>query len=116
MRMNPYLSFRRLGLLFMAIFAVLVAGVVAFERFWVGPGDRCENNGGWYDISTRTCATPIYIPDITGRAEGVSRAEASEQGARDILVLEDRIAAQKAAQDAEADRQRAIYEAQKRGE
>ena len=73
-----YLSFKRLSFIFLAIFAVLMVGVLVFERFWVAPGDRCEAGGGWYDRETLTCAQPSYIPDITGRQPGESR-EALEQ-------------------------------------
>jgi hypothetical protein len=103
-----YLSFKRLAFLFLAIFAVLMVGVFAFERFWVAPGDRCEAEGGWYDIESRTCATPIYIPDITGREPGESRAEASRRQNAELVQLERRIAARDAArrQAIEAEQQR----------
>ena len=105
-----YLSFKRLAFLFLAIFAVLMVGVFAFERFWVAPGDRCEAEGGWYDIETRTCATPIYIPDITGREPGESRADASRRQNAELVQLERRIAARDAARreaiEAERDRVR----------
>jgi hypothetical protein len=92
-----YLSFKRLGFIFLAIFAVLMVGVLAFERFWVAPGDRCEAEGGWYDRETRTCAQPIYIPDITGRQPGESREAASRRNATELVQLERRIAAREAA-------------------
>lgn len=113
MKLN--LSMKRLSMLFLAIFSVLVAGVFVFERFWADPGKRCEAKGDWYDMSTRTCATPIYIPDITGRAEGVSREEASREGLRNLIELEAQIAerdrAIKAATEAE---RRAYREAQRK--
>ncbi|MEH6664607.1 MAG: hypothetical protein V7678_07125 [Brevundimonas sp.] len=92
-----YLSFKRLAFIFLAIFAVLMVGVLVFERFWVAPGDRCEAAGGWYDRETRTCAQPIYIPDITGRQPGESREAASRRNAAELVQLERRIAAREAA-------------------
>src|SRR5690606_39212336 len=80
-----YLSFKRLSFIFLAIFAVLMIGVLVFERFWVAPGDRCEAEGGWYDRESRTCAQPIYIPDITGRQPGESREEASRRNANELV-------------------------------
>lgn len=111
-----YLSFKRLAFLFLAIFAVLAVGVVAFERFWVAPGDRCEAEGGWYDIESRTCATPIYIPDITGREPGESRAEASRRQNAELVQIERRIAAREAArrEAVEAERER-VREAAREG-
>ena len=92
-----YLSFKRLSFIFLAIFAVLMVGVLVFERFWVAPGDRCEAGGGWYDRETRTCAQPIYIPDITGRQPGESREAASRRNATELVQIERRIAARDAA-------------------
>ena len=110
--MNPYLSFRRLGAMFVGVFLILVGAVFVYDRFWTEPGERCEDAGQWYDISTRTCATPLYIPDITGRAPGESRAEASARGAQEIIELENRAAAQDAAIREQADAARRDYEAQ----
>ena len=103
-----YLSFKRLSFIFLAIFAVLMIGVLVFERFWVAPGDRCEAGGGWYDRETRTCAQPIYIPDITGRQPGESREAASRRNATELVQIERRIAAREAArrEALEQDRQR----------
>lgn len=95
-----YLSFKRLAFLFLCIFGVLMIGVVVFRVFWTAPGDRCEAHGGWYDIQTRTCATPIYIPDITGREPGESREAASRRQATELVELERRVTAQRAARDA----------------
>lgn len=103
-----YLSFKRLAFLFMAIFGLLMIGVVAFRVFWTAPGDRCEERGGWYDIQTRICATPIYIPDITGRQPGESREEASRRQARELTEAERRVTA------AETARRAAIREEQQR--
>lgn len=85
-------SMKRISLLFFAVFAVLVAAVFAFDRYWVAPGDRCEAEGGWWDMGERICATPIYIPDVTGRRPGESREDASRRNARELVELERRYA------------------------
>ena len=59
-------------------------------------------------METRICAQPVYIPDITKRPEGMTRAEASAEANRDLVKLEDQIAADKRARAAatEAERER----------
>ena len=88
--------------------AVTLAGVFVLQRFWVDPGERCSAKGYWYDLETRICAQPIYIPDITGRPAGTTRAEASNKANQELLVLEDQVNAQKRARAAatEAERER----------
>ncbi len=109
--MNRFLTTRRLALLFGVVFALALGGVFILQRFWIDPGERCESEGRWYDIESRTCATPIYIPDITGRPAGVTRAEASNAKNRELLGLEAQVAAQRQAHDAAIEAERA---AQKR--
>ncbi|MFN5481910.1 MAG: hypothetical protein ACK49G_07165, partial [Brevundimonas sp.] len=65
--MSRYLSLKRLGILFLGLFALSVTATLVFQSYWVEPGERCEAGGGWWDLESRTCARPIYIPDITGR-------------------------------------------------
>lgn len=109
-----YLSFKRLGFLFLIIFAVLLIGVVLFRVFWTAPGERCEARGGWYDLETRTCAQRIYVPDITGRQPGESREEASRRNANELVQVERRIAAREAARREAIEQERArIREAQR---
>ncbi|GAD60330.1 hypothetical protein IWC96_02445 [Brevundimonas sp. BAL450] len=109
-----YLSFKRLGFLFLIIFAVLLIGVVLFRVFWTAPGERCEARGGWYDLETRTCAQRIYVPDITGRQPGESREEASRRNASELVQIERRIAAREAARRDAVEQERArIREAQR---
>src|SRR5690606_12203861 len=78
----------RLKLIFLGIFALACAATWAYQVLYVWPAKRCEANGEWWDASTRICAHPIYIPDITGRPEGVSRREWSEQKARELTQQE----------------------------
>lgn len=107
----PNLSMKRLSILFMGVFAVIVLGIFAFERIFADPRDRCEDEGGWFDLSGRVCATPIYIPDITGRAPGETREQASLRQARELVEIERRIAAGEAAQKAEVARESAALRA-----
>lgn len=112
--MHRLLSFKRLSILFLGLFAVLVTATLVFQRFWVEPGDRCENRGGWYDLEGRVCARPIYIPDITGRAEGVTRAEASAAKNRELVDLEAQASARKRAVRQQVEEQRAAQAANRR--
>lgn len=105
--MRRFLTLPRLTVLFFSVFGVIVAGVLVFHFFWVTPGERCEAKGNWYDIETRTCATPIYIPDITGRPPGVSRAEASKAKGQELVQLERQVAAEKRARQEATDAERA---------
>lgn len=71
----------RLKWIFLGVFAVGVVAVWVFHIFWVWPAKKCESQGRWWDGSTLTCATPLYIPAITGRPEGVSREDWSKRQA-----------------------------------
>ena len=80
------LTLTRLKWIFLGLFAVSCAAIWAYHLFWVWPGDRCERAERWWDGSTRTCAQPIYIPDITGRQPGESREDASMRAAAERAV------------------------------
>ncbi len=110
--MHRLLSMKRLSILFLSIFAVLLAGMFAYERLIVAPGDRCEAGGKWWDPETRVCAQPISIAEITGRPNPGERAAASAEKNRELVAIEDSLAARKRARDADADRQRAALAAQ----
>ena len=104
--MKRFLTFPRLSMIFLGVFGVMLAGIFVLQTVWVSPGERCEARGDWYDIETRTCATPIYIPDITGRPAGVTRAEASDAKNRELVQLEAQAAEQRRAVDAAVAQQR----------
>jgi len=104
--MHRLLTMKRLSMLFLATFAVLLCGVFAYQAMVVAPGERCEAGGRWWDPETRICAQPISIAEITKRPIGQSRAEASDAKNRELLQIEDRLAAEKAARNAEVERQR----------
>ncbi|MBX9616981.1 MAG: hypothetical protein Q8S03_04705 [Brevundimonas sp.] len=113
--MNRFLTMRRLSILFFSLFAVLISGALAYERFYVAPAEKCEQTGRWWYAEGRECVQPLYLPDITGRPEGVTRAEASDQQNRELLAIEDRLAAERAARDAATARDRADYESKTGG-
>lgn len=71
----------RLKIIFIGIFLVSGVGLWAFQILYVLPAKKCEAAGQWWDRDQRVCAQPIYIPDITGRPEGVSRKAWSEKKA-----------------------------------
>ena len=102
---------KRLSVLFLCTFAVLVGAAFAWQALVQAPGDRCEAGGQWWDPQTRICAQPIYIPNITGRLPGESRAEASDRKNRELLETEAEAARQQQALEAEIARQQAAAQA-----
>jgi hypothetical protein len=109
--MHRLLTMKRLSVLFLCTFAVLVGATFAWQALVKAPGDRCEAAGKWWDASGRTCAQPISIAEITGRPIGKSRAEASDEKNRELVAIEDELTARRVARDADADRQRAALAA-----
>ncbi len=107
--MNRFLTMRRLSIAFFGLFLVLAGGAVAYQRFYVAPADACERTGRWWYEEGRECVQPIYLPDITGRPEGVTRAEASDEQNRELLAIEERLAEARAARAAATERDRADY-------
>ena len=110
--MHRLLTMKRLSILFLSIFAVLMAGMFAYESLVVAPGDRCEAGGKWWDPQGRECAQPISIAEITGRPNPGERAAASAAKNRELVAIEDRLAAEQRARDVDADRQRVALAAQ----
>lgn len=110
--MHRLLTMKRLSILFLSIFAVLMGGMFAYENLVVAPGERCEAGGQWWDPERRVCAQPISIAEITGRPNPGERAAASEAKNRELLAIEDSLAAQRRARDADRERQRAALAAQ----
>lgn len=110
--MHRLLTMKRLSILFLSTFAVLMAGMFAYEKLVVAPGDRCEAGGKWWDPQTKVCAQPISIAEITGRPNPGERAAASAEKNRELVAIEGSLAAQRRARDADADRQRAALAAQ----
>ena len=106
------LTMKRLSIMFVSLFAVALAGMFAWEALVVAPGDRCEEGGQWWDPDARVCAQPISIAEITGRPNPGDRAAASAEKNRELVAIEDSLAAQQRARDADAERQRAALAAQ----
>ena len=60
----------RLKIIFVVIFAVCCVAVWTIHLGWIWPGKRCEAKGMWWDWRERTCALPVPLHVITGRAPG----------------------------------------------
>jgi hypothetical protein len=102
--MSRFLTMKRLGILFGVLFGISLIGVFAIQKFVVGPEQKCVGDGRWWYAEGRECLTPIYLPDITGRPAGVTRAEASDQKNRELLVIERKLEAEDAARRAQTQR------------
>jgi hypothetical protein len=77
--MNP--NIERLKLVFIALFAVIVAGVLVWQVGWIIPQKKCEAARKWWDVEQRVCAQPVLISDITGRTIDDKAAEAEAKAA-----------------------------------
>lgn len=68
-------TFGRLRIAFLFLFVLGAVGVGVYQFGWVRPQKVCEAKGRWWDAKTRSCGTPVWLPDLTGRPapEGVSR-------------------------------------------
>lgn len=108
--MIRFLTMRRLSILFVALFAIALIGLFGYQHFVVDPEKKCEANGQWWFADEKRCITPLYLPDITGRPEGVTRAQASDRSNRDLIALEEKLDAEKAARQAQTNRDRARVE------
>lgn len=100
---------KRLSVLFLCTFAVLVGVTLTWQALVKAPGERCLADGGWWDGDQRVCAQPLSIAEIeniTGRKAGETRAQASDRKNRELIEIEARLDAEQAARDADADRQR----------
>jgi hypothetical protein len=106
--MTRFLSMKRLSILFVGLFVVSLAGVFVYQRIYIDPEEKCLAENRWWYPEERRCLTPLYLPNITGRAPGVSRAEASNEQNRELVDIEHRLAAEKAARQAQTDRDRAL--------
>jgi hypothetical protein len=114
--MHRLLTMKRLSVLFLSTFAVLVGATFAWQALVKAPGERCVADGNWWDPEKRVCAQPLSIAEIeriTGRPINQTRAEASDLKNRELVFIERQLAANQAARDADADRQRAALAAQR---
>ena len=88
--MNPLID--RLKLFFLGLFAISCVAVWTYELVWVAPRKACEAHGNWWDPRSRVCATPVYLPNLTGRPIGALspaqlKARAQEASAREAQLL-----------------------------
>jgi hypothetical protein len=60
----------RLGLVFLALFALSAAIVFTYQSVVVTPVQTCEASGNWWDPQSHSCAHVVYLPDITHRPPG----------------------------------------------
>ena len=63
--MSRFLSMKRLGILFISLFAISLAGMVTYQHFYVAPQEKCVAEGRWWYEAESRCVTPLYLPDIT---------------------------------------------------
>ncbi len=84
MRMTSFID--RLKIFFLGVFAVSCALVWGYQLLWVAPAKKCESHGRWWDPSSRVCATPIYLPNLTGRPAGKLNAAQLKARAQDVRV------------------------------
>lgn len=79
----------RLKLIFLGVFAAACVAVLVYHVGWEWPRQRCEAQKNWWDGSTRTCAHPVLLSDITGRtteevlAEKAAREKAKAEPANE---------------------------------
>ncbi|CAN5325805.1 hypothetical protein BH10PSE2_BH10PSE2_06950 [soil metagenome] len=102
--MKRFLTIRRLSILFVALFGVALLGVFLTQHFYYGPEKKCLEQNRWWWAEERQCVTPTYLPDITGRPAGMSRAEASAEKNRELVAIEKRLQAEADARQAATDR------------
>lgn len=88
----------RLKLFFLGLFAISCVAVWTYELLWVAPRKACEAHGNWWDPASRECATPIYLPNLTGRPIGglspaQLKARAQQAAQREAQLLAGQAAA-----------------------
>ncbi len=69
-------NLNRLMLIFLGVFTLLVVGALVWQVGWIIPMKKCESAHKWWDYSSRVCAQPVLISDITGRTIDDKAAEA----------------------------------------
>lgn len=51
----------RAKLIFVGIFAVVVAGLWAYQTYYVKPRLKCEEEHGWWSRELRECRKPVTL-------------------------------------------------------
>ena len=88
--MNPLID--RLKIFFLGVFALACVAVWVYQLLWVAPEKLCESQWNWWDPQSRVCATPLYLPDLTGRPVGglspaQLKARAQQASAKEAQTL-----------------------------
>ncbi len=63
-------NIRYLKYVFLGLFTVCCIAIVSFDLLYGMPRKKCLEAQGWWSWKYRTCATPVYLPTLTGRKEG----------------------------------------------
>ena len=74
--MNNFVQ--RIMITFLTVFALSVVAIVVYFFWWQKPEQRCEAFGNWWDPSSRTCAKPIFLPNLTHRPIGSPKLKPGE--------------------------------------
>jgi hypothetical protein len=61
----PRLQFQ-VKIFFLALFAVICAGLWTYQLMYVKPARECEESGKWWYKPARQCTQPVKISDLTG--------------------------------------------------
>ena len=86
--------YSRLMLGFTAVFMAAVAVAFAYQFIYVIPAQKCEAVGSWWEPHSRICATPVYLPHITGRPiDRTARAVAAEAALPEAVRNSPKVAA-----------------------
>jgi len=65
---------------FLALFVIGTGVAFGYQVLYVIPAQKCESVGHWWEPNSRTCATPLYLPHITGRpVDPAARARAAAE-------------------------------------
>ncbi len=67
MAYRPYAPIGRARLILLGLFVVGVVVITYVQLAYALPKRRCEETRRVFDYKTRSCATVVFIPDLTGR-------------------------------------------------
>ena len=82
-RSKTYKPIGRARIVMLVLFAAGVIGITYVQVVYAIPKRDCEATGRIWDYRTRSCATLVFIPDLTGRPPppGVKRPPSPVRGA-----------------------------------
>ena len=67
-------NYTRVKLVFLGLFALMCAGVWAYQALYVWPEKACEAKSDWWDWHERVCAVPMPISVFTHRTAAPPKA------------------------------------------